>query len=181
MSKFIDSMIAIRIVKLLSTPIEKSDAFKLGIIDRNGNLKRKPQTIKEEDSYTLLNKIVFKLQKVLHRAPNSEQELRQIAASAKVVSECYENNNLIENIELNYIDCLNNIDDDYITEFFESINKKRVKSFSDFINEEDGGGDGGSAPANNASVTKGVDGFTPETTPVKKKEKLLRRKKLTLF
>lgn len=52
-----------------------------------------------------------------------------------------------------------------------------MKTFKKFFEEVAVGGDSG-VPANNASVTPGVDGFTPETVGVnknKKKPKLMKR------
>ena len=37
MGRAIDLFVTYRFIKLLTTPFEKTDAFKLGIIDENGN------------------------------------------------------------------------------------------------------------------------------------------------
>ena len=37
MGRAIDLFVTYRFIKLLVTPFEKTDAFKLGIIDKNGN------------------------------------------------------------------------------------------------------------------------------------------------
>ena len=37
MGRAIDLFVTYRFLKLLTTPFEKTDAFKLGIIDENGN------------------------------------------------------------------------------------------------------------------------------------------------
>ena len=40
-TRAIDLLITYRIIKLLTTPFEKQDAYRLGIIDKNGKVLRK--------------------------------------------------------------------------------------------------------------------------------------------
>ena len=59
MGRFVDSLIAYRILKLLVTPFDKTDAYKLGIIDAKGKeLKRMQElnSVNERDAYTLLKR-----------------------------------------------------------------------------------------------------------------------------
>ena len=70
MGKFVDSVIAYRILKLLVTPFDKTDAFKLGIIDDKGNELMKMRdlnTVQERDAYTLLHRLVFRLKKIIEK------------------------------------------------------------------------------------------------------------------
>ena len=71
MSRAIDLVITYRVVKLLVTPFEKQDAFKYGIIDKDGKVLRKYKTIKrpaEKRSYTILHRFVFNLKRLLQKA-----------------------------------------------------------------------------------------------------------------
>ena len=43
MGRAIDLFVTYRFIKLLVTPFEKTDAYKLGIIDENGNRVRPPR------------------------------------------------------------------------------------------------------------------------------------------
>ena len=43
-SAALDTIVAMRLLKLLTTPIEKSKAFKLGIVDKNGKKLRNPES-----------------------------------------------------------------------------------------------------------------------------------------
>ena len=45
MSRVIDALIAYRILKLLVTPFDKTDAFKQGIIDKDGKVLIKSRQI----------------------------------------------------------------------------------------------------------------------------------------
>jgi len=69
-SRGIDFLITYRVVKLLVTPFEKQEAFKTGIIDKDGKVLKKYKTLKTEKerrSYTLLHRFVFNLKRILKR------------------------------------------------------------------------------------------------------------------
>jgi hypothetical protein len=66
-SPSVDLLITYRIVKLLTMPWEQHEAFKTGIIDRNGNKLKKPITTAEKNSYTILHRFVFNLKRILQK------------------------------------------------------------------------------------------------------------------
>ena len=69
-SRGIDFLITYRVVKLLVTPFEKQEAFKTGIIDKDGKVLKKYKTLKTEKerrSYTLLHRFVFNLKRILQK------------------------------------------------------------------------------------------------------------------
>ena len=64
----VDLLIAYRVIKMLVTPFDKQPAFKYGIIDKNGKVLKKFNTIKgtlEKRSYTVLHRFVFNLKRIL--------------------------------------------------------------------------------------------------------------------
>ena len=69
-NRAVDLVITYRVIKLLITPFEKQEAFKYGIIDREGKVLRKYSTLKtsaEKKSYTILHRFVFNLKRILKR------------------------------------------------------------------------------------------------------------------
>jgi hypothetical protein len=52
------------ILKKMMTPFEKWDAYKLGIIDKNGKKIKEPQSSKERESWDLLTKFVWNFKKI---------------------------------------------------------------------------------------------------------------------
>jgi len=67
-SRPVDLLIAYRVIKLLVTPFDKTPAYKLGIIDKDGNVLRKYRTLQssnEKQAYTMLNRFVFNLKRIL--------------------------------------------------------------------------------------------------------------------
>ena len=70
-NRAVDLVITYRVVKLLATPFEKQEAFKYGIIDKDGKVLRKFRTLKttaEKKSYTMLHRFVFNLKRILAKA-----------------------------------------------------------------------------------------------------------------
>lgn len=67
-NRAVDLVITYRVVKLLVTPFEKQEAFKYGIIDKDGKVLRKFRTLKttaEKKAYTMLHRFVFNLKRIL--------------------------------------------------------------------------------------------------------------------
>ena len=71
MSRAVDLLITYRIMKILVTPFDKQEAFKYGIIDKDGKVLKKYRTLKttkEKQSYTILHRFVFNLKRILAKA-----------------------------------------------------------------------------------------------------------------
>jgi len=69
-SRLVDTLITYRIVKLLVTPFERQEAFKQGIIDKDGKVLKKNRdlkTEKEKKAYTYLHRFVFNLKRILKK------------------------------------------------------------------------------------------------------------------
>ena len=82
MGRAIDLFVTYRFIKLLVTPFPKTEAFKLGIIDKDGNrttsVTNKPttlRTIKEKNAYTVLHKLVFNIKKLFEKVLDYEPRL----------------------------------------------------------------------------------------------------------
>ena len=83
-TRAIDLLITYRIIKLLTTPFEKQDAYRLGIIDKNGKVLRKTKELntgKERDTYTILHRFVFNLKRLINLVPGGKSKLGTYAAA----------------------------------------------------------------------------------------------------
>ena len=110
MGKFVDSIIAYRILKLLVTPFDQTDAYKLGIIDAKGKeLKRMQElnSVNERDAYTLLHRLVFRLKKIIEKVPIDNKKLLSLAAAYALIKENLDQNNEPIDLETQYINKLN--------------------------------------------------------------------------
>ena len=72
MSAIVDTYITYRIIKILVTPWDEQDAYKLGIINDKGKVLKKYRalkTSKEKAAYTVLIRFVFNLKRILNQLP----------------------------------------------------------------------------------------------------------------
>lgn len=93
MSRIVDNLVAYRILSMLVTSFEDTEAFKLGIIDKNGkNLKRVSalRTSPERNSYTYLHRLVFNMKKIINKLPGGESRLKSMVAALFLVKEYYQ-------------------------------------------------------------------------------------------
>jgi len=84
MGRAIDLLITYRVIKMLVTPFEKQEAYKYGIIDKDGKVLRRAKelkTSKEKDAYTLLHRFVFNLKRLIGLVPGGKSKLGSYAAA----------------------------------------------------------------------------------------------------
>ena len=80
----IDLFVAYRFLRILTTPWEDQDAFTHGIIDKDGKLLRKHETLKsteEKESFTLLHRLIFNLKRLLHKIPGVRTKIGTYATA----------------------------------------------------------------------------------------------------
>lgn len=171
MGKFVDSVITFRILHMLVQPFEQTDAFRLGIIDKNGNEIKKMRdlnTTEERDAYTLLHRLVFRIKKIVNKVPIDNKKLLSLAAAYSLVREELANGKESINLEEKFLRRLNTDLTKEIIEINEAMDKNKILSFRQF--SEDAGA-GAVAPANNAAATAGVAGLDKDAPVSKKAQK----------
>jgi len=103
MGRAIDLFVTYRFIKLLVTPFEKQEAFKLGIIDKDGNrvspprdpvtnVKQPPKkliTTEEKAAYTILHKLVFNIKKIFGKVPGLRTKLGTYAAALFLLKDTF--------------------------------------------------------------------------------------------
>jgi len=115
-SRLIDTLITYRIVKLLVTPFEKQEAFKQGIIDKDGKVLKKNRdlkTEKEKKAYTYLHRFVFNLKRILKRVGLGSKLGSFAVALALLLKENKEyeqHKTLIESAVITYLKEINQYD-----------------------------------------------------------------------
>ena len=99
--RVIDSLIVFRILKMLTTPFEKTPAYKFGFIDQNGvrvkfitdpenknqKLANNPKTKEEKNSLTPLHRLVFNLKKLIRKVPGGKSQLASYAVALGLLKE----------------------------------------------------------------------------------------------
>ena len=146
MGRAIDLFVTYRFIKLLTTPFEKTDAFKMGIIDKDGNrLPKKLYKIDERNAYTVLHKLVFNIKKLFQKVPGLRTKVGTYAAALFLLKDTFkehvEDPKMFEKEFLKYLE-ENNIElDDTITEEVTLENGKLPKGIyvltQDVVSTED--------------------------------------------
>ena len=98
MGRAIDLFVTYRFIKLLVTPFEKTDAYRLGIIDADGKRILEPgttnkpttlRTIEEKSAYTVLHKLVFNIKKIFGKVPGLRTKLGTYAAALFLLKDTF--------------------------------------------------------------------------------------------
>ena len=154
MGRAIDLFVTYRFLKLLTTPFEKTDAFRLGIIDDNGNRIKKPKstqpavelaTAEQKNAYTILHKLVFNIKKIFQKVPGLRTKVGTYAAALFLLKDTFkESVNDPDMFEKEFMKYLkeNNIEfDDEISEevigFGEILPKGEYVLSNDILNKEE--------------------------------------------
>ena len=102
MGRAIDLFVTYRFIKLLVTPFDKTEAYKLGIIDAKGNRVMPPpkngirqtkpeplRTPEEKNAYTILHKLVFNIKKIFDKVPGLRTRLGTYAAALFLLKDTF--------------------------------------------------------------------------------------------
>ena len=98
MGRAVDLFVTYRFLKLLTTPFEKTDAFKFGIIDANGHRIKKPKSSKVavelttselKNSYTILHKLIFNIKKLFAKVPGLRTKVGTYAAALFLLKDTF--------------------------------------------------------------------------------------------
>ncbi len=88
-----DLVYTIRFLKLLVTPFDKTEAFKAGIIDADGN-KNKDFNLNSTDDrdayrshYTPFHRLVFNLKRIMAKAPGGQSVVARYGAALALIKE----------------------------------------------------------------------------------------------
>ena len=113
MTAVIDGFISYRFLRILTRPWHKQDAFKHGIIDKNGVALRKSKDLNktvEKDSYTLLHRLIFNLKRLLGKVPGGKSQIASYAAAFALIRESEFDENTSRILKLCLIEYLNSIE-----------------------------------------------------------------------
>ena len=98
MGRAIDLFVTYRFIRLLTTTFQKTDAYKLGIIDENGNRIKKPNSTKpavelstseQKNAYTILHKLVFNIKKLFNKVPGLRTKVGTYAAALFLLKDTF--------------------------------------------------------------------------------------------
>lgn len=171
MSRILDTVVVYRILRLLATPIEQSDAYKSGIVDKDGKKIKNPETNSERESYSILNRFVFKVQRALMRSNDrNARRLLTFAAAIAILKEDQNNLTVSEDVLLEMLD---SYEEDASVQRQAKLLENEVVSFKNFIEDVavNSAGAGGIAGIGTGPISQREPGRDPVFQP------MLRRKK----
>jgi len=86
-----DLYYSFRFVKLLTTPWEETDAYRLGIIDEKGKRDKSVKLDNDEkkSAYTTFIRLVFNIKRLLEKVPGGRSTLASYAAALFLLKEKY--------------------------------------------------------------------------------------------
>jgi len=133
-------------LKRLVTPFEQWDAYKTGLIDKNGKviIDKADRTPEQDKSFGYFDRLVANLKKLLGKVPGGKSRIASFAAALLLLRE-------------------KNIDPDDI-EYLEECLQHYMKEAEMLVEEGEGG------PTNSTSMGPGL-GDDPQAFPKKKKRK----------
>ena len=154
MGRAIDLFVTYRFLRLLTTPFEKTDAYKLGIIDNKGNRIRKPKstqpavelaTSEQQNSYTILHKLVFNIKKLFGKVPGLRTKTGTYAAALFLLKDTFKEHvedpdmfekEFVKYLKENNVEFDNEISEDVIG-FGEILPKGEYVLVADILNKEE--------------------------------------------
>ena len=154
MGRAIDLFVTYRFIKLLVTPFEKTDAYRLGIIDADGKRILEPgttnkpttlRTVEEKSAYTVLHKLVFNIKKIFAKVPGLRTKLGTYAAALFLLKDTFKESvddpDIFEKEFMKYLKEQGYEIDDTISEevigFGEILPKGEYKLPNDILNKEE--------------------------------------------
>ena len=154
MGRAIDLFVTYRFLKLLTTPFEKQEAFKLGIIDKDGNRIKKEKstlpaveltTVELKNAYTILHKLVFNIKKIFGKVPGLRTKVGTYAAALFLLKDTFKESvddpdmfekEFIKYLKENNIELDNEISEEVIG-FGEVLPKGNYVLVQDILNKEE--------------------------------------------
>lgn len=154
MGRAIDLFVTYRFLRLLTTPFKKTDAFKYGIIDKDGNRIKKPKSTKPavelatselQNSYTILHKLVFNIKKLFAKVPGLRTKVGTYAAALFLLKDTFKESvddpDMFEKEFIKYLKEEGYELDDSISEevvgFGEVLPKGKYTLIQDILNKEE--------------------------------------------
>lgn len=138
--KNIDTILTYILVKKLVTPIVRTDAYKMGLVDVTGKLKKEPSNHLEEKAFTPLDKLVFKLKRLMG---SKLLVLNQFLYLQNMNNSMYDKVIVRGNVQqraeiIRIVKDLEKIQEKYDKDVDDVVYSLLIESLEEYIGEEDG-------------------------------------------
>lgn len=82
-----DFFYALRFLRLLTTKWNRTTAFKLGLIDKDGTVLKKPENDKEKAAYNIFHRLVFNIKRLINKLPLGRSTLASYLGALFLIRE----------------------------------------------------------------------------------------------
>ena len=154
MGRAIDLFVTYRFIKLLTQPFEKTEAYKLGIIDKDGKRSVQPGTTRptilatteQKNSYTILHKLIFNIKKIFSKVPGLRTKVGTYAAALFLLKDTFKEQvddpqmfekEFIKYLQEQGIEFDGTIDLEEVIGFGEILPKGEYTLINDILNKEE--------------------------------------------
>jgi len=168
----VDIFMVYQFLKRLATPFEKWDAFKEGIIDKEGNiLKKKHQrgTLPEKAAFKIFDLMILKLKRLMGKIPGGKTRIASYAAALWLIKEDWQNKTEEELLS-----------EDLDPEFLQYMQDARNKKFHQFVHRISNEQAPANAAGGGAIAGMGVNGPSDVKVSRNVRRVMWRRKKKTM-
>ena len=143
MGRFVDTLITYRILRKLVTPFEETDAYKLGVIDAHGVqiVKDRDMNTPQREAYTILDRMIFRLKKIIHKVPVDNRRISSFANALSLVREHAQDTTEPVFLEREFIERQATAED--LQEVADFMSGRSMKTFRMFSEDGGAGGVGG--------------------------------------
>jgi hypothetical protein len=128
--KVVDLILVYQFLKRLTTPFDQTEAFKLGLIDKDGKKLKSAETPEEKQAMGYFDRLVFNLKRLLGKVPGGKSRLASYAAALLLLRESANPKGQYTESELA----------EGLMENLDMLDKTSLKKLNEMLNEE--------APAN---------------------------------
>jgi hypothetical protein len=98
-----DAVIAYIILKKLVTPITQTKAYELKLVNSSGRVEKVPETKQEKDALTILDKLIFKIKRMLGSKLQEFNSFLYLHASPEMYSKIVVNGDIKNRAEIKRI------------------------------------------------------------------------------
>ena len=94
----VSNLIAYKILSMIVTPFDKTDAYKQGIIDEKGKVLKKASSLRttaEKSAFTYLHRLVFNMKRIINKLPGGETRTKNMIAAFFLIKESYSKSKVV--------------------------------------------------------------------------------------
>jgi len=166
----VDTVMVFRILRKLTMPYNKWDAFKTGVMDKNGKIlvKANKRDKKQKDSFNLLDRMVWNLKRLLGKIPGGQMQIASYVAALALIKEYVEDNANAETAEYLF----ERMDEhNYVTNYDLTTKEGYWGAMCDSMEEAMTAGQPGALSPTTTNAQANASGLAGPTGPTKKKKR----------